>query len=244
MNLLHALLIKARRFVLRLIYWRRRNARYILILGGPGAGKGTMAVRLAPALGLPKLSMGDAFRREKDAGTEVGLKAAPYVAKGKLVPDELTTPVLAAELTQPKFIDGTIIDGLPRTRPQAVFLDSFLSRWGQEVELVIMLDVPEPDLIERLSHRRTCSNKLCGRTYHLVMQPPREAGKCDACGHSLYQREDDVPDAIRERLAIFAVESKPIRDYYKTRGLLVNVQSTNVKGIDAVFAEVMSAVNG
>jgi len=244
MNLLQATIKQARRFVLRLIYWRRRNARYVIILGGPGAGKGTMANRLAPALGLPKLSMGDAFRREHAAGTEVGLKAWPYVSTGKLVPDELTTPVLVTELDQPKYINGTIIDGLPRTFPQAVFLDGHLDGWGLEVERVIMLDVPEADLIERLSHRRTCSNKLCGRTYHLVMQPPAEAGKCDACGHALYQREDDNPEAIRERLAIFAVESKPIRDYYKAKGLLTNVQSTNAKGIDAVFAEVLSAVKG
>lgn len=228
----------------RLTHWRRRKARYIALGGGPGAGKGTLASRLAPALGLPHLSMGHVFRSEIAAGTELGKQVEGYVKAGKLAPDELTIAALARELARAKYHGGAVIDGFPRTARQAQLLEEVLFRWGNKLERFVLIEVPREDLFERLLNRRTCSNKLCGRTYHLVRQPPRESGKCDACGQALYQREDDVPAAIEERLAIFKEESKPLCDHYRGQGLLVTVQSTNAKGSEAVFAEVLSAVSG
>lgn len=237
------LLSRALRFALRLIHWRRRNARHIILMGGPGAGKGTLASSLAPALGVPHLSMGNLFRAEIAAGTELGLRIEPLVTKGKLVPDPDTIHVLERELEQEKCDVGAVHDGFPRTFNQAGLLNRLLGRrWGLAVERVILIEVPKADLIERLCHRRTCTNKLCGRTYHLLRQPPKESGKCDACGHALYQRADDVPTAIEERISVFEAESQSLRDYYQRQGLLVRVQSTNAKGPDAVFAEVLTAV--
>lgn len=236
------LLSTALRFALRLIHWRRRNARHIILMGGPGAGKGTLASSLAPALGVPHLSMGNLFRAEIAAGTELGKRIEPLVTKGKLVPDPDTIHVLKRELEQDKCNGGAVHDGFPRTFVQAGLLDRLLARWGLTVEIVFLIEVPKEDLIERLSHRRTCTNKDCGRTYHLLRQPPKESGKCDACGHALYQRADDVPSAIEERIRVFEAESQQLRDYYQRQGLLVRVQSTNAKGPDAVFAEVLQAV--
>lgn len=230
-------------FLARLIHWRRRRARFIVLIGGPGAGKGTLASRLAPTLKLPHLSMGDVFRREIAAGTAVGKQVESCVKSGALAPDELTIAALASELAQPKYHGGAVLDGFPRRLKQAVLLDRLLARWGNRVERVIFLLVPKDDLIERLSNRRTCSNKLCGRSYHLLRQPPAQADKCDACGQALYQREDDVPEAIEERLAVFAQQSRPLCHYYLAQGLLTSVQSTNAKGPEAVFTEVLSAIS-
>lgn len=244
MNLLRKVIRQARFIIARIKHWQRRNARYIALGGGPGAGKGTLASKLAPALSLPHISMGDVFRREIAAGTEIGKQVASFVKAGKLAPDELTIAALQRELSQPRYHNGAVLDGFPRTARQAQLLDELLFSWGNRLERFVIIEVPEEDLIERLSNRRTCANKLCGRTYHLVRQPPRESGVCDACGHSLYQREDDVPESIRVRLATFREESKPLCDYYLATGHLTNVQSTNAKGPEAVFAEVISAVNG
>lgn len=235
-------LSEALRFLRRLIHWRRRNARHIILMGGPGAGKGTLASSLAPALGVPHLSMGSMFRAEIAAGTELGKRIEPFVKEGKLVPDADTESVYERELTHKRCVPGAVHDGFPRKFKQATFLDGLLAQWGLTVERVILIEVPMADLLERLTHRRTCTNKDCGRTYHLLRQPPREPGKCDACGHPLYQRADDVPSAIEQRISVFEAESKALRDYYQRRGLLVRVESTNAKGPDAVFAEVLQAV--
>lgn len=225
-----------------LFHWRRRNARYVVLMGGPGAGKGTLSSQLAPALNLPHLSMGDIFRREIAAQTKLGMQVAQLVKEGKLVSAELALSALKAELEQPRCFRGAVLDGFPRMLEQAVLLDKLLAGWGNTVSKVILLEVPEEDLIERLSNRRTCSNKSCGRIYHLLRDAPREPSKCDACGQPLYQRDDDVPGTIRVRLNAFKEESRPLRDHYRAKGILVPVSSTNAKGKEAVFAEVMSAL--
>ena len=244
MQILKCLIAWARLSLARLWHWHRRNAVYVVLIGGPGAGKGTLASQLAPELNLPHLSMGDVFRREIAAQTPLGKQVADLVKKGELVSAAIAIAALRKELSQPKFYRGAVLDGFPRTLEQAQLLDEVLHGWGNNVGLAVLLEVPEEDLIERLSNRRTCSNKSCGRIYHLVRDPSHEAGKCDACGQPLYQRDDDVPESIRTRLAKFREESQPLCDYYRASGLLVSVISTNAKGKDAVFAEVMSAVNG
>lgn len=226
-----------------LIHWQRRNALYVVLMGGPGAGKGTLASQLAPALKLPHLSMGDVFRRHIAAKTPLGLQVAELVKQGKLVSPEIAIFALRSELEQPRFFHGAVLDGFPRMLGQAKLLDEMLAGWGNRVSRVIYLEVPEEDLIERLSNRRTCTNKSCGRIYHQLRDPSREPGKCDACGHALFQREDDVPEAIRVRLAAFKEETKPLCDHYRATGILVPISSTNAKGKDVVFAEVMAALN-
>lgn len=231
---------KAWLFLAGIIFFKWRNARYIILIGGPGAGKGTQSDLLAPALGIPHLSMGDAFRRQIAAGTELGKQVESTVKSGALVSPELTMAVLSLELTPV----GALLDGFPRTHEQAVLLDKLLFRRGNHVEKVILLEVPEADLIERLSLRRTCSNKSCGRTYHTKFAPPNKPDTCDACGSPLYQRPDDVPDSIRERLRVFREQSKPLCDYYQAKGLLTTVSSTNGMDKQQVFAAVLAVIQG
>jgi adenylate kinase len=229
-----------------LFYWRR-GARFILVIGGPGAGKGTQSLLLAKLLGLPHLSTGDLIRRHLAAKTELGKEIEKHIQRingGGLVPDDLIMRVLIEELKDRKYWRGAILDGFPRTLFQAKALDKALARWGNRVEKVILLDVPEPDLIDRLSLRRTCSNKSCGRTYHLRFAPPIKADTCDACGSPLYQRSDDTPEAIRERLKTYKGESKPLCDYYLAGGRLTTITATNGMTIEQVTAAVSTALRG
>lgn len=226
----------------RHVLGRKSNKRYIVLLGGPGAGKGTLAIELAPALGLAHLGMGDVLRR-KDTQTEFGDRLEE-MRRGGLVDDTLVLDILFRELTRPAFANGPILDGVPRTLAQALKLERRLAWQGSRIERAILLEVDEDELIERLSYRRTCPNPSCGRTYHLKYEPPQDAGTCDACKGPLVQRSDDVPEVIRERLRKYRVESKPLCMYYQDgRNVLVLVKPTRGSTRQDVFSQVMTALN-
>ncbi len=234
----------ARYQVARLIHWRRRNARIVVVMGGPGAGKGTVCKLIAPDLGIHHLSTGDIFRREIAAQTELGKQVEPYLKESALVPNGITLAALRKELEQPAYYRGVVLDGFPRTLEQAQLLEDLLRGWGNKVERVILLEVPEQDLIDRLSLRRTCSNKSCGRTYHTRLNPPRKADVCDFCGSALYQRPDDVPENISRRLREYRATVRPLCDYYRETGVLTTVESTNEQSPQVVAAVVFSAITG
>lgn len=224
--------------IAKLFHWDRRDARFIVLLGGPAAGKGTLAARLAPRLGLPHLNMGSILRREIAEQTAIGRKWGPRVKNGELVPDRVVLALLKRELSQPKYSGGAVLDGIPRTVNQARWLRWMLAGLANRVEAVIFLDVAKDDLLERLALRRTCSNHKCGRSYHLKFMPPKIAGKCDVCGSELIQRDDEKPEAILVRMEEFARTFAPLRRYYERHGLLKMVRSTNDAGPDKVFDEV------
>jgi len=226
----------------RKVLWRLRKPTFIVLLGGPGAGKGTLAKQLAQKLKLAHLSTGDALRTEIANKTELGLSIQALVKDGKLLSDSIILAVVKRELQRSKYRRGAILDGIPRTFLQSQLLDTLLAAWGVKVNFAVSLEPDVDTLIYRLSNRLTC--KKCGRTYHLVSKPPHDAGICDApdCRGELYQRPDDNPDSIRERLSTYEAESKPIREHYG-RGLIV-VKPTKESSEQQVFSEVTAALKG
>jgi len=231
-------------FITRKLLWRFRRPTFITLLGGPGAGKGTVAVELAPALGLTHLSTGALIRREIAQGTDFGKQVKEIVESGGLAPDELVMAILERALRAPENRHGVILDGFPRTLPQAQMLDQLLAGWGVSLTKAIWLELSKADLIERLSLRRTCSNPSCGRTYHLKFQPPQVEGKCDACGSPLIQRKDDSTDSIETRLVTYEVESAPLRQYYQGTkgGVLAFINPTNAMSKSEVLAKVTTVL--
>jgi adenylate kinase len=187
-----------------------------IILGPQGSGKGTHGEFIANLYNIPLISTGEIFRREIREETELGKKVKEYVEQGKLVPDEIVIEVLKKRIAQEDCKNGFILDGFPRTLEQAKALDEIA-----KIDLVIYLDVTKETIIERLSGRRTC--KQCGAIYHIKFIPPKEEGKCDKCGGELYQREDDKPEIIEERLKNFEELTKPLLDYYEAKGILRKV---------------------
>lgn len=232
----------ARRFVWPLFPAKR--PRYIALLGGPGAGKGTVATQLAPALGLAHVSTGALIRHEIAQGSEFGMQVKELVEKGSLAPDGMVLALLKRALMSPANRRGVILDGYPRSLAQAKLLDETLASWGIGLEKAIWLELTEADLIERLSLRRTCSNQACGRSYHLRFEPPKDADKCDACGSALYQRKDDNPVAISERLRTYREESAPLRTYYQGTkgGVLAFINPTNAMTKEEVLAKVKATL--
>lgn len=228
----------------RNVTWRFSRPRYITLLGGPGAGKGTVAVELAPTLGLTHLSTGALIRKEIAQGTSLGMQVKDLIEKGQLAPDHLVMQILVEALKSPENRRGVILDGFPRTLAQAKMLDELLASWGVKLEKAVWLELSEDDLIERLSLRRTCSNQSCGRSYHLKFEPPKDAGRCDVCQSELYQRKDDAPEAIRTRLATYKVESAPLREYYQGTkgGVLAFINPTNAMTKKEVLAKVVSTL--
>lgn len=225
----------------RYVLGRRSLKRFLVLLGGPGAGKGTLAKLLTEALGLAHLGMGDVLRR-KDIQEEFGEQLAE-MKRGGLVKPTLVLEILARELTKPIFAAGAILDGVPRSLEQALLLERMLAWQGCRIERAILLEVDEDELVERLAYRLTCSNESCGRTFHLKNDPPKDAGICDACKGKLTQRADDAnPEAIRERLRKYRVESKPLCMYYQGRKVLVVVKPTRGSTRQDVFSQVMSAL--
>jgi len=231
-------------FLVRTLLWRVRKPRYGILLGPPGAGKGTLATQLAPALRLSHLSTGDVFRREKANNTEFGKQVKSHLANGTLVPDALTLAIVRKELCRPRYWFGGILDGFPRTVPQAEQLELMLAHWGASVEFTVSLDVDEADLIDRLSNRLTCTNKACGRSYNLKSEPPREAGICDVCHAVVAQRDDDVPEVISGRLQTYRTETQPLCIYYQDRDVLVFVKPTGDMTKQEVFVLVKAALKG
>lgn len=195
--------------------------RVLVLLGAPGAGKGTQAHVLARHLGLPRVATGDLFRAALREGTPLGLSAKGYMDRGELVPDEITVGMLLERLAAPDAARGVILDGFPRTRSQAEALDRALAERGAEVEAALLVDVPSDELLQRLSGRWLC--EAAGHTYHETAYPPRVAGICDICGSRLIQRDDDRPEVVRARLAKQLGAMEEVVDHYRTAGLLQSV---------------------
>ena len=196
----------------------------IVMLGGPGAGKGTQAKIIAEKYGIPHISTGDIFRANIKEGTELGRKAKTYMDQGALVPDELVVDLVADRLTWEDAADGFVLDGFPRTIPQAEALTKALSDMGTKLDYAIDIEVPDQHIIERMGGRRACVS--CGATYHIVNIPPKQEGKCDKCGSDLILRDDDKPETVKKRLDVYHEQTQPLIDYYKDLGLLKEVDGT------------------
>jgi adenylate kinase len=205
----------------------------IVLLGGPGSGKGTQAKKLTEKLGIPQISTGDIFRAAVRERTPMGCKAKEFMDKGELVPDNIVVGVVEERLTKPDLEKGYMLDGFPRTLPQAQALERMLSSQGKCVDHAILVDVPDEELVRRLSGRRTCRNAECGAMFHVLFNPPRKEGVCDTCGSELYQRDDDSEATIRERLTVYNIQTAPLIDFYYYKGLLRRVDG--VGSIDQIF---------
>ncbi len=211
---------------------------YIVLLGPPGAGKGTQARRLSERLGLAHVSTGDLFRKHLREQTRLGQLAQSYMNKGELVPDSVTIAMVQERLQEPDTVKGVIFDGFPRTVAQAEALDDLLAQLGGRVNLAILIQVPEEVLVERLSGRRTC--RAQGHIFHVKYNPPKVPGKCDFDGSELYQREDDKPETVRRRIQVYWEQTGPVVDYYRVRGLLVEVDGA--QDMDTVTQALLDVV--
>lgn len=203
-------------------------------MGLPGAGKGTQAERIVEKYGIPHISTGDMFRAAMKEGTELGLKAKSFMDKGELVPDEVTIGIVRERLSKEDCQKGFLLDGFPRTVPQAEALETLLVELKRSIDYCINIDVDKNILMERLTGRRIC--KDCGATYHLVFNPPAHEGKCDRCGGELYQRADDNAETVQNRLDVNIKQSKPLLDFYDAKGYLRTINGQ--QDINVVFAEI------
>lgn len=210
----------------------------IIMLGAPGAGKGTQAKKIADVCKIPHISTGDIFRANIKNGTELGKKAKEYMDKGLLVPDELVCNLVVDRIQQDDCKNGFILDGFPRTIPQAEALTNALDAIGQNMDFAIDVNVPDENIINRMSGRRACVG--CGATYHLVFNPTKVEGICDVCGEKLILREDDKPETVKNRLSVYHEQTQPLIDYYKEKGILVTVDGT--KAMDEVFADILKVL--
>ncbi|MBN1151632.1 MAG: adenylate kinase [Dehalococcoidia bacterium] len=204
----------------------------VVLLGAPGAGKGTQAAVLTAELGIVHVASGDLFRRALQEETELGLLAKSYMEKGELVPDEVTINMVLERIRKPDCDGGVLFDGFPRTLSQAKALDARLAEEGRALDRTVYIEVPEDELVKRLSGRWIC--RECQTPYHEITSPPKTAGRCDACGGELYQRADDKAETVRERLKVFFTQTMPIVDYYDRQGKLVRVDGN--QRIDEVSA--------
>ncbi len=208
----------------------------IIMLGAPGAGKGTQAKKIAAKYAIPHISTGDIFRANIKDGTELGRKAKTYMDQGLLVPDELVVDLVVDRVDQEDCKNGYVLDGFPRTIPQAEALDKALAELGQKVDYAIDVNVPDADIVERMSGRRACVG--CGATYHLVYAPTKEEGICDVCGKELILRDDDKPETVQKRLNVYHEQTQPLIDYYTNAGILKTVDGTI--NIDDVFQAIVN----
>ena len=206
----------------------------IIMLGAPGAGKGTQAKQIAAKYSIPHISTGDIFRANIKNGTELGKKAKEYMDQGLLVPDELTCDLVMDRIAQDDAKNGFVLDGFPRTIPQAEALDAALTKIGQSMDYAIDVDVPDENIINRMSGRRACLN--CGATYHIVSIPPKKEGICDSCGNALVLRDDDKPETVKKRLDVYHDQTQPLIDYYKGKGILKSVSGT--QPMEKVFEDI------
>ena len=210
----------------------------IIMLGPPGAGKGTQARMLAEALGIPQVASGDLFRENLSSGTELGRLAQSYMDRGELVPDEVTIQMVEARLARKDATRGAILDGFPRNIAQVQALESLLVRMGKQMCCVPFLKVAKNVLLTRLTGRRVCRN--CGAVYHIVFNPPKVAGVCDVCGGELYQRADDTEETVRNRLHVYLEQTAPLIVTYQEKGLLVEVDGE--QPVDAVQEALLTVV--
>ena len=208
------------------------------MLGAPGAGKGTQADILSRDMNLPHIASGDLFRQALEKRTDIGLSAKAYMDKGELVPDEITTKMILERIDQPDCASGCLFDGFPRTLQQAKTLDKALSQQGRSIDKAIYIEVPDEELVKRLSGRWLC--RACQTPYHITNSPPRTPGECDRCGGELYQRPDDRKETAKERLNVFFAQTVPILDYYKKQGKLIRVNGN--LGMQGVAREIVSAL--
>ena len=207
----------------------------IIMLGAPGAGKGTQAKMIAEKCGIPHISTGDIFRANIKNGTELGAKAKEYMDKGLLVPDELVCDLVVDRIQQADCEKGYILDGFPITIPQAEALENALNAIEQKLDYAIDIDVPDENIINRMSGRRACVG--CGATYHVLFNPTKVEGKCDVCGESLILRDDDKPETVKKRLDVYHTQTQPLIDFYTERKVLVEVDGT--QSMDKVFDDIM-----
>lgn len=201
---------------------------YLILVGPPGAGKGTQAAMLEQALGLKQVSSGDLFRENLKNQTELGKLAKSYMDRGELVPDDVTISMVQDRIARPDCAKGVILDGFPRTLEQAKALDDMLAAQNSRISCVPLLTVPDEDLVERLTGRRVC--RQCNANYHVRFNPPKVEGVCDVCGGELYQRSDDSLDTVRNRLYVYYKQTSPLVGYYFAKGLLVKVDGTRSMG--------------
>ncbi len=206
----------------------------IIMLGAPGAGKGTQAKQIASKYQIPHISTGDIFRANIKNGTELGRKAKEYMDQGLLVPDELTCDLVMDRIGQDDCKNGFVLDGFPRTIPQAEALDAALNKIGQSMDYAIDVDVPDENIVSRMSGRRACLN--CGATYHIVAIPPKKEGVCDNCGSELVLRDDDKPETVQKRLDVYHEQTQPLIDYYKKQDILKTVDGT--QPMESVFEDI------
>jgi len=211
---------------------------YLVLLGPPGAGKGTQAELLEKELHLPHVATGDLFRENLRKETELGLLAKEYMDRGDLVPDDVTIGMVRERLQQPDCEQGAILDGFPRTQAQAEGLDRMLAEMGHKLDGVLYIAVPDEELVRRLSGRWIC--RQCHTPYHTIFSPPAREGICDICGGELYQRDDDKPETVRARLQVYHQQTAPLIDYYRQAGLLVEVNGSG--GIETVNAALLEAI--
>ena len=203
----------------------------IIMLGAPGAGKGTQAKKIAAKYGIPHISTGDIFRANIKNGTELGKKAKTYMDQGLLVPDELVVDLVVDRVNQDDCENGYVLDGFPRTIPQAEALTEALEKMGQKVDFAIDVNVPDENIVKRMGGRRACMT--CGATYHMVYAPTKKEGICDTCGGELILRDDDKPETVQKRLNVYHDQTQPLIDYYTSQGILRTVDGT--VDIDDVF---------
>lgn len=208
----------------------------IIMLGAPGAGKGTQAKMIAEKYGIPHISTGDIFRANIKNATELGMEAKKYMDEGKLVPDELTVKILLDRVAQDDCKNGYVLDGFPRTIPQAEVLTAALEKMNDAVDFAIDVNVPDENIVNRMSGRRACLT--CGATYHIVHIPPKQEGICDKCGSALVLRDDDKPETVLNRLKVYHDQTQPLIDYYTEKGILKTVDGT--KDMQEVFEQIVS----
>ena len=212
----------------------------IIMLGAPGAGKGTQAKKIAEKYQIPHISTGDIFRANIKNGTELGKKAKTYMDQGLLVPDELVCDLVVDRVQQDDCKKGYILDGFPRTIPQAESLDAALSRLGEAVDYAINVEVPDENIVKRMGGRRACVG--CGATYHLVSAAPKKEGICDNCGAELILRDDDKPETVQKRLGVYHEQTQPLIDYYTKKGILKEVDGTMDMGdVFKAIVEILGA---
>jgi adenylate kinase len=211
------------------------------MLGAPGAGKGTQARLISKKFGLAHISSGDLFRENIKNNTELGELAQSFISKGELVPDEVTIRMVEDRLTRDDCVNGAVLDGFPRTPPQAKALSDLLARKGDAIDLVPYIKVPEDVLVERLSGRCTC--RAQGHIYHTIFNPPRQPGVCDIDGSELYHREDDSPETVRNRISVYLDQTSPLIEHYREMGILVEINGDQpIEKVQADMLEVLQSV--
>ena len=208
----------------------------IVMLGAPGAGKGTQAKKIAAKYNIPHVSTGDIFRANIKGGTELGKEAKSYMDAGKLVPDELTVRILLDRVAEEDCRNGYVLDGFPRTIPQAEVLDKELNKAGEKIDYAINVEVPDENIVDRMSGRRGCPK--CGASYHIKYIPPKQEGICDSCGTELVLRDDDKPETVKNRLDVYHKQTQPLIEYYGNKGVLKEVDGT--VAMNEVFASIVS----